>query len=141
MTDQPTDRVADQPTEPASEPILDHSGVPVLVCDPAGPPIAGPQDVLDHLVGPAFQGAEVVAVPAGRLDGSFFDLSSGFAGEVMQKFVNYHLHLVVVGDITHHLAASKALPDLVRESNEGRHVWFVSDLVELADRLARTRGA
>jgi hypothetical protein len=114
-----------------------HHGVPVLVCDADGPQVATVQDALDHLVSGAFQDAELVAVPAGRLDDRFFDLSTGFAGEVMQKFANYRLRLAVVGDISRHLAASRALPELVREANEGRQVWFVADLDELAARLGQ----
>lgn len=112
-----------------------YHGFPVLVCDPEGPPVATVQDALDHLISEAFQYAEVVAVPAHRLDDRFFDLSTGLAGEIMQKFVNYQLHLVVVGDITRHLEASAALPDLVHEANQGRHIWFVADLGDLAARL------
>lgn len=115
--------------------LVEHHGVPVLVCDADGAPIATVQDALDHLISGAFQHAEVVAVPAGRLDDAFFDLSTGLAGAIMQKFVNYRLRLVVVGDIAHHLRASAALPDLVRESNGGRHIWFVADLDDLAARL------
>ncbi|WP_441247999.1 DUF4180 domain-containing protein [Kitasatospora sp. McL0602] len=119
--------------------LAEHHGVPVLVCAADGPPVATVQDALDQLIGGAFQDAEVVAVPAARLDPSFFDLSSGLAGAIMQKFVNYRLHLVVMGDLTEQLRASAALPDLVRESNEGRHVWFVADIDELAARLGQTR--
>ncbi|MEU3186826.1 DUF4180 domain-containing protein [Streptomyces sp. NPDC006923] len=115
--------------------LAEYHGVPVLVCDASGPPIATAQDALDHLIGAAFQHAEVVAVPVGRLDNSFFDLSTGLAGAITQKFVNYRLRLVVVGDITTRLRTGTALPDLVRESNRGRHVWFVTDLEELAARL------
>ncbi|MDT0489110.1 DUF4180 domain-containing protein [Streptomyces sp. NPDC012600] len=116
--------------------LVEHHGVPVLTCGPEGPSIASEQDALDHLIGPAFQGAEVVAVPAGRLDDRFFDLSTGLAGAILQKFSAYRLRLVVVGDIAHHLSASAALPDLVREANRGRDVWFVADLDALAARLA-----
>ncbi|MFY1670418.1 DUF4180 domain-containing protein [Plantactinospora sp. WMMB334] len=113
------------------------AGVPVLVCDPAGPPVATEQDALD-LIGAAFLGAEVVAVPANRLVEHFFSLGSRFAGEVMQKFVNYRLRLVVVGDISRHLAASAALRALVHESNRAGHVWFVADLDALEVRLRAT---
>ncbi|MFJ9623169.1 DUF4180 domain-containing protein [Streptomyces sp. NPDC101181] len=116
--------------------IVEYHGVPVLVCDAAGAPITTVQDALDQLIGAAFQGAEVVAVPAGRLDDRFYDLSSGFAGDVLQKFSTYRLRLVIVGDIGRHLAASAALPDLVREANRGGDVWFVPDLDTLTDRLA-----
>ncbi|AVT35839.1 DUF4180 domain-containing protein [Plantactinospora sp. BB1] len=114
--------------------IQDRAGASVLVCDPAGPPIRTEQDALD-LIGAAFLGATVVAVPASRLDPSFFTLGTRFAGEVMQKFVNYRLRLVVVGDISGHLAASSALRALVQESNRADHIWFVPDLDALDDRL------
>ncbi|MWA06685.1 DUF4180 domain-containing protein [Actinomadura sp. LD22] len=114
--------------------VRERAGVPVLVCDPGGPPVASGQDALD-LIGAAFAGARVVAVPAARLDGRFFSLGTGLAGEVMQRFVNYRLRLAVVGDLSVHLAASPALRALVRESNAGGHVWFVADLQELDDRL------
>ncbi len=118
--------------------LRDRAGVPVLVCDPDGPPVATVDDAMD-LIGAAFLGAEVVAVPASRLPAAFFSLGTRFAGEVMQKFVNYRLRLVVVGDISAHLARSAALRALVHESNRADHVWFVDDLDALDDRL-RDRG-
>ncbi|MEU2667005.1 DUF4180 domain-containing protein [Micromonospora sp. NPDC007220] len=119
--------------------IQERAGVPVLVCDPDGPPVTTEQDALD-LIGSAFLGAQVVAVPVRRLDASFFSLGTRFAGEVMQKFVNYRLRLVVVGDIGPHLAASSALRALVHESNRSGHVWFVPDLDVLDARLAPAPG-
>ncbi|MFE2974656.1 DUF4180 domain-containing protein [Streptomyces sp. NPDC059258] len=115
--------------------IVEQHGVPVLVCEADGASIATVQDALDHLIGAAFTGAEVVAVPSSRLDDRFFDLSTGLAGDILQKFANYRLRLVVIGDIGRHLAASSALPDLVREANRGQDIWFLPDLDVLADRL------
>jgi len=114
--------------------IQERAGVPVLVCDPAGPPVTTVQDALD-LIGAAFLGAEVVAVPTSRLDESFFSLGTRFAGEIMQKFVNYRLRLAVIGDISPHLAASSALRALVHESNDANHIWFLPDLDALDTRL------
>ncbi|MET8230264.1 DUF4180 domain-containing protein [Micromonospora sp. NPDC005298] len=114
--------------------IQERAGVQVLVCDPDGPPLTTEQDALD-LIGAAFLGAQVVAVPANRLDERFFSLGTRFAGEVMQKFVNYRLRLVVVGDISARLAESSALRALVYESNQGGHIWFVPDLAALDGRL------
>ncbi|WP_433173615.1 DUF4180 domain-containing protein [Actinoallomurus sp. CA-150999] len=114
--------------------IQERAGVQVLLCDPAGPSIATTEDALD-LIGAAFLGAEMVAVPASRLDEHFFSLGSRFAGEVMQKFVTYRLRLAVVGDISRHLAGSSALRALVHESNQADHIWFVPDLDALDARL------
>jgi hypothetical protein len=114
--------------------VEERSGVQVLMCDPAGPKVVTTQDALD-LVGAVFLGAEMVAVPAERLDEQFFSLGTGFAGEVMQKFVNYRLRLAVVGDISRHLEASSALRALVHESNRSDHIWFVPDVDALDARL------
>jgi len=114
--------------------IVDRGGVPVLVCDAEGAPIAGPQDALD-LIGAAYAGADVVAIPAGRLDDDFYRLSTGVAGEILQKFANYRVRLAIVGDISSHVAASGALRDLVHETNKGNQVWFVNDLQELDGHL------
>ena len=115
--------------------VMERRGVPVLVCGDDGPPIASTQDALD-VIGSAFSRADVVAIPAGRFDRSFFALRSGLAGEIMQKFVNYRVRLAIVGDISANVAASTALRDLVTESNRGRHVWFVTDLDELDTHLS-----
>ncbi|MEH1102176.1 DUF4180 domain-containing protein [Micromonospora sp. CPCC 205561] len=119
--------------------IQERVGAQVLVCDPDGPPVTTEQDALD-LIGAAFLGATVVAVPASRLDPSFFSLGTRFAGEIMQKFVNYRLRLVVVGDISRHLDSSAALRALVHESNRSGHVWFVPDLDALDARLRAATG-
>ncbi|MEU5959637.1 DUF4180 domain-containing protein [Micromonospora parva] len=118
--------------------IQERAGVPVLVCDPDGPPLATEQDALD-LIGAAFLGAQVVAVPANRLDDRFFSLGTRFAGDVMQKFVNYRLRLAVVGDISAQLAESSALRALVHESNQGGQIWFLPDLDALDARLRAGR--
>ncbi|RKN21406.1 DUF4180 domain-containing protein [Micromonospora musae] len=116
--------------------LQERNGVAVLVCDPDGPVLATTEAALDLIGTAGFGGAELVAVPAARLDPSFFSLGTRFAGEIMQKFVNYRLRLAVVGDISAHLAASGALRALVAESNRHGQVWFVPDLAALDARLA-----
>ena len=87
------------------------------------------------LIGAALGRAEVVAVPVARIAPAFFTVASGVAGAVAQKFVNYRLRLVVVGDVAEHVAMSTALRDYVREANRGGQTWFVADEPELAARL------
>jgi hypothetical protein len=115
--------------------VQQRNGVPVLVCAADGPAVTGVQDALD-IIGSAFSHADVVALPAARLGDDFFELRTGLAGEIMQKFVNYQIRLAIVGDINERLAASSALCALVHESNRGRHVWFVPDLGALDSHLA-----
>ena len=114
--------------------LQDPHGVAVLVCAADGPPVATEQDALD-LIGATYDGGDLVALPAGRLSPEFFTLSTGVAGAILQKFVNYQVRLAIVGDIGPHLAASSALRALVQESNRGRQLWFVADLDDLDARL------
>jgi uncharacterized protein DUF4180 len=79
--------------------------------------------------------ANWVAVEAVQLGDEFFELRTGRAGAIAQKFVDYRMGLAVVGDISERLAASKSLTDWVRESNRGGHLWFVPDLDALTARL------
>ncbi len=111
------------------------NGVPVLVCPADGPSVASEQDALD-LIGAAFgQDARWVALPVSRLADEFFQLRTGLAGAITQKFVNYRLSLAIVGDISRHTETSGALRDFVRESNNGTHLWFLPDLAALVTRL------
>jgi hypothetical protein len=111
-------------------------GAVAWVCGAEGPLLGGERAAAD-LVGEALgAGAGIVVVPVGRLAPGFLSLGTRMAGEAIQKFVNYGLKVAFVGDISDALAASGALRDFVRESNRGRHVWFVADEAELATRLA-----
>lgn len=100
-----------------------------------GPPLGNAPSSLEMIGAARGQNAEMVAIPIERLGEEFFQLPNGIAGEVLQKFVTYHLRIVVVGDISTLTVASKALHDFVVECNRGSTIWFVRDLEELKDRL------
>jgi hypothetical protein len=88
--------------------------------DASGPLIVDTQGAVD-VIGEAWeQQADLLVIPVERLAPEFFRLSSGLAGEVLQKFVNYGYRVAIIGDVEAHLAASAALRDFVRESNSGR---------------------
>ncbi len=63
----------------------------------------------------------------------FFVLSSGLAGEVLQKFVTYHVKMAIVGDYSGY--TSKPLKDFIYESNRGNHFFFVPTLEEAVAKL------
>ena len=56
----------------------------------------------------------------------FFNLKTKFAGELLQKFSNYRMSLVIVGDFTQY--TSKSLKDFIRECNRGNHIFFLPDI-------------
>jgi hypothetical protein len=110
-------------------------GVPVLVLSTDGPVLRGDAEAVD-LIGEAF-GHQVdwVVIPAGRFTDEFFELRTRIAGDMLQKFANYRINVAILGDISRHTAASKALTDFVTECNRGRQLWFLADQAELAHRL------
>ncbi len=59
----------------------------------------------------------------------FFDLKSGIAGELLQKFSNYQMRLAIVGDFTTY--DSQSLNDFIFESNKGKLVNFKSTIGEV----------
>ncbi len=111
-------------------------GATVLMCAPDGPPIGDEQSAVD-LIGTLWgQDVEWIVLPARRLTEDFFRLRTRVAGAVVQKFQQYGFRVVVVGDISEHVAGGTALRDFVHESNRGRQLWFVADEAELDERLA-----
>jgi hypothetical protein len=119
----------------ASDTVTDLHGVRVLVCADQGQILAD-ESIARDLIGEAmYAAADWVCVPVTRVADEFFTLSTGLAGEVAQKFVNYRLRLAIVGDISHHVARSSALRDFVSETNRGRQLWFVATPEEFDERL------
>ncbi|EMW1141163.1 DUF4180 domain-containing protein [Serratia nevei] len=108
----------------------------LVVFAEAGPPLKDENDV-SLFIAPAFEhDAGMIALPVNRLDAAFFQLRSGIAGAVLQKFINYRLRVALRGDdITSWLAQSNALQDFVREANRSEQVWFLPSLAELEQRL------
>ncbi|WP_244115381.1 MULTISPECIES: alpha/beta fold hydrolase [Burkholderia cepacia complex] len=115
--------------------IVQAAGHRVLVRDPAAGLVQRESDALDLVALAHEHEADWVAVPADALHDDFYRLESGLAGAVLQKLVNYGVRLGVVGEIDHWLARSEALRALVRESNRGTSVWFVSNEGDLLRKL------
>ena len=98
---------------------IDESDIRVLHLEADGDPISTPDDASD-LVGAAWSHqANLITVPVERLDPESFRLSTGIAGEIMQKLVNYRLRLAVIGDISEQLATEQR-PSRLRVGVEPR---------------------
>lgn len=82
-------------------------------------------------------GAERIAIDKSAVAEDFFVLSTGMAGEILQKFINYHIKAAIWGDYSRY--TSKPLRDFIRESNQGRDFFFVETREEAVRRLAGAR--
>ena len=65
----------------------------------------------------------------------FFDLQTKLAGEILQKFSNYRIRLVIVGDWSKY--TSRSLEAFIYESNRGKTVNFSSSPTEAVKLLSR----
>lgn len=74
-------------------------------------------------------GTKNIAISKNLITDNFFILSSGLAGEILQKFVNYQFRVAIYGDFTKY--TSKPLKDFIYESNKGHDIFFV-DSIETA---------
>ena len=96
--------------------------------------ISSPGDILDIMGEVGYQGYAKLILHAADLSAEFFDLRTGLAGEVLQKFSNYRMQLAIVGDFSH--LKSRSWRDFIRESNRGRTVSFLPTLEEALSLLA-----
>lgn len=76
-----------------------------------------------------------VLVDRSLIDESFFDLKSGFAGELTQKISTYRMRLAITGRFN--LIENLALKAYIYESNLGKTVRFASSRDEALTWLSR----
>lgn len=86
------------------------------------------EDGIDLLGNLYYQGFDRIIIYEKNITPEFFDLKTGIAGEILQKFSNYRVQLAIVGDFSKY--NSKSLNNFIYESNKGRLINFVSTLSE-----------
>ena len=116
---------------------LDLNGIRVYHVPAQGPELRTAQDAVDLISAASEHGAAFIAIPIERLGDDFFELRTRIAGDIVQKFAMYGRRVAIVGDISGRTAASTSLASFVAESNRGRDLWFVNNLEELVNRLAK----
>lgn len=83
------------------------------------------QSALDLIMSAKYEaGTNLLAVDKQVIAEDFFILSRGLAGEILQKFINYHAKLAIFGDFSGY--TSKPLKDFMYESNQGKDIFFVA---------------
>ena len=79
--------------------------------------------------------AEKIAIEKSLISDEFFVLSTGMAGEILQKFINYHIKAAIYGDYSRY--TSKPLKDFIYESNNGKDIYFVENEDEAIKMLSK----
>ncbi len=106
----------------------------VAIIETADVLINNTQDALDLMatIGHMYE-CDKMVISEAAITKSFFDLKTGVAGEILQKYTNYNMKLAIVGDFE--ICNSKSLKDFIYESNKGNQVFFLREEKAAIDRL------
>ena len=115
---------------------IKQNGVDFAVVSSADLILTDPQSALDLAMSVRYEtGAERIVLNKEAVCEDFFILSTGLAGEILQKFINYHMKAAICGDYSHY--TSKPLKDFIYESNQGRDIFFPATQEEAIRMLTR----
>lgn len=112
-----------------------EKGTTIAEILPGSAEIGTAEDLLDILADAGYNGSTGLIVRSETLNSDFFDLKTGIAGEILQKFSNYRMRLAIIGDFED--IKSKSLRDFIRESNTRGTINFVATAEEAMARLNR----
>jgi hypothetical protein len=93
------------------------------------------QSALDFIATVGFEtGCYRIILNKSSICEDFFNLKTKLAGEILQKFVNYHVKIAIVGDFSAY--TSKSLKDFIYESNKGKDIFFLPDEKQAIEKLS-----
>ncbi len=96
--------------------------------------IRNTQDALDLMANANYQGASRVIVGQENLAPPFYNLKTGVAGEIVQKFSQYGMFLAIVGEFEGN--PSDAFQAFVIESNRGSYLYFAPTIEAAIERVS-----
>ena len=117
---------------------INENGIQLAVVSGEEKIITDVQSALDLAMTARYEtGADRIVIDKHAITEEFFILSSGLAGEVLQKFINYHVKAAIWGDYSRY--TSKPLRDFIYESNQGRDIFFTATREDAIRKLARAQ--
>lgn len=115
---------------------IEKNGILCAIVNSDEPVITDTQSALDVLMTAKYDaGTKNIIISKELIVEDFFILSTGLAGEILQKYINYGGRIAIYGDYSHY--TSKPLHDFIYESNKGKDVFFVRTQEEAIDRLTQ----
>ena len=99
--------------------------------------ISNSETAIDLIMNVQYQtGVKNIAISKDLIIDRFFILSTGIAGEILQKIVNYRFRIAIYGDYSTY--TSKPLQDFIYESNQGDNIFFTENLTTAIEKLTQT---
>ena len=113
---------------------VEIDNIAIAVVESDGLLLTDVQSALEFIINITYQtGCNCITLNKTAIAEEFFNLSTHLAGEILQKFINYHVKFAIIGDFSCY--TSKSLKDFIYESNHGKDIFFVSSEEEAIIRL------
>ncbi|MCM3701327.1 DUF4180 domain-containing protein [Paenibacillus macerans] len=117
---------------------LEANGKEIAVVSSSEVVIYDVQSALDLMATVRYEtGCDRIVIDKSLINESFFDLKTGLAGEIVQKFINYQAKVAIVGDFSGY--ASKSLRDFIYESNSGNALFFMPSEQQAIEKLSMAK--
>lgn len=94
-------------------------------------------DALDLMADVKYKGYDKMLLRKEQIIDDFFDLKSGLAGEILQKFTTYQMRVAIVGEFAGY--NSKSLNDFIYECNQGDKILFKKTEAEALSELHQSK--
>lgn len=106
--------------------IIEENNIEIAIISSSEILIKDVQSALDFMATVKYEtGCNNIILNKLPLCEEFFQLKTRLAGEILQKFVNYHVKEAIVGDFSSY--TSKSFRDFIYESNTGNDVFFLAN--------------
>lgn len=115
---------------------LENNGIICALVESDSAVITDAQSAIDLLMSAKYDiDTDNIVISKQLVADEFFILSTGLAGEILQKFINYGGRIAIYGDYSHY--TSKPLKDFIYESNKGKDIFFASTKDEAIEMLTK----
>lgn len=113
---------------------IEKNNIQVAIINSSEILITDVQSALDFMATVQYEtGCNIIIVNKAAICEDFFHLSTKLAGEILQKFINYHVKIAIIGDFS--VYTSNSLKDFIYECNKGKDIFFLPDENQAIERL------
>lgn len=94
------------------------------------------QSAIDFIMSTKYEtNCNKIALNKEAITEDFFILSTGIAGEILQKFINYQTKFAIYGDFSKY--TSEPLREFIYESNNGKDIFFVENEKQVIEKFRK----
>ena len=115
---------------------IKENNVEIAVVSSSETLITDVQSALDFMATVTYEtGCDRIVLNKSALCEDFFNLKTKLAGDILQKYVNYHVKIAIVGDYS--VYTSNSLKDFIYESNKGNNIFFLANEKQGIEKLSK----